>query len=393
MRQAAAEPGQLQQPKVVASADSALPSANSGHQREQQRSARQPGAEDGEQGRPDDDAQRVRGDQVAALRDARAEVAGHVREHAHRGELGRPDPEPAERQRGQTEPDLPRSGLLLVSLLDDGGTHSESNQMPATVFPPCGRLPDRDLRQPLRDRGRPVRRGRPYHHERTVRRALGDWRPGSALDVACGTGLSTRALAALGIPVPGPDVAAAMVARARADTGLPYAVGSGEALPVADGAVELVTVGSACTGSTRSGSRPRPPGCCGPAAACCSTRRRADAAVRAGVSPLAAGGVPRPLPVAAPRHDGAHFDAGGRRFGAPVTERWPDGIPFTRDGFAAYLATQSNTLDRPAEETLTWLRSGLTPFFPARGTRTITFQASYRLLRRATPELVAVDNG
>jgi SAM-dependent methyltransferase len=224
--------------------------------------------------------------------------------------------------------------------------------------------------------------GRPYHHERTVRRALGQWRPGSALDVACGTGLSTRALAALGIPVLGLDVAVAMVARARADTGLPYAVGSGEALPVAAGAVGLVTVGSGvhwfdqerfaaeAARVLRPGGRlllyehagPMPP---------------AEPEFRRWLRVDYLGRYPAP-----PRGAmAADFDGGGR-FGPPVTQRWPDEIPFTRDGFAAYLATQSNTLDRPAEETLDWLRAGLTPYFPAAGTRPITFQASYRLLER-----------
>jgi SAM-dependent methyltransferase len=61
--------------------------------------------------------------------------------------------------------------------------------------------------------------GRPYHHARTLRRALAGRRPGVALDVARGTGLSTRGLAELGIAAVGVDVVPAMVARARADTG------------------------------------------------------------------------------------------------------------------------------------------------------------------------------
>ena len=86
-------------------------------------------------------------------------------------------------------------------------------------------------------------RGRPYHHRRTVARVLGDSRPGRALDVACGTGLSTRALVELGIPAVGVDVVPAMVAAARA-AGLPVAVAAAEALPVRDASVDLVTVSS-----------------------------------------------------------------------------------------------------------------------------------------------------
>jgi hypothetical protein len=45
--------------------------------------------------------------------------------------------------------------------------------------------------------------GRPYHHARTLRRALAGRTPHLALDVACGTGLSTRGLAELGIAAVG----------------------------------------------------------------------------------------------------------------------------------------------------------------------------------------------
>ena len=112
--------------------------------------------------------------------------------------------------------------------------------------------------------------GRPYHHARTLRRALAGWTPGLALDVACGTGLSTRGLAELGIATLGVDVDAAMVARARADTGLPYAVASAEALPIATGAVDLVTVGSAVHWSAAGA---QVPGVLSAAAARCSGTR------------------------------------------------------------------------------------------------------------------------
>lgn len=66
---------------------------------------------------------------------------------------------------------------------------------------------------------------------------------------------------------------------------------------------------------------------------------------------------------------------------APVAAGgWPDEIPFTRDGYADYLATQSNLLSVPAAEARAWLRAELVPFFPA-GWRAVTFRASYRVLR------------
>lgn len=89
--------------------------------------------------------------------------------------------------------------------------------------------------------------GRPYHHRRTLDRclALGRGLPdGLALDVACGTGLSTRALAEIGFGVVGVYLTPAMVAVARQHEGLPFVVAAAETLPVRDGSVALMTVGS-----------------------------------------------------------------------------------------------------------------------------------------------------
>ena len=89
--------------------------------------------------------------------------------------------------------------------------------------------------------------GRPYHHRRTVERCLalgGSISDGLALDVACGTGLSTRALAELGFRVAGVDLTPAMVAVAHQQEGLPVVVAAAETLPVRDGSVAVVTVGS-----------------------------------------------------------------------------------------------------------------------------------------------------
>jgi SAM-dependent methyltransferase len=88
--------------------------------------------------------------------------------------------------------------------------------------------------------------GRPYHHERTLSRILGAVavRRGVAVDVAAGTGMSTRALAAFGFRPVGVEPVAPMLAIARQSTGLAYVVGAGEALPVADHVTSLLTVSS-----------------------------------------------------------------------------------------------------------------------------------------------------
>jgi SAM-dependent methyltransferase len=227
--------------------------------------------------------------------------------------------------------------------------------------------------------------GRPYHHARTLRRALAGWTPRLALDVACGTGLSTRGLAELGIAAVGVDVAAAMVARARADTGLPYAVGSAEALPVATGSVDLVAVGSGVHWFDQQ-------------------RFAAEAArvLRPGGALLLyehGGGTPPdpafpdwmrgtylrrfPLPPRGPL--APDFPATGG-FVLERTDEWPDEVAMTRAAFAAYLTTQSNVAGEPADRVRGWFEAELAPFFDGEQARAVRFRGSCRLLRRGAGE-------
>jgi SAM-dependent methyltransferase len=68
---------------------------------------------------------------------------------------------------------------------------------------------------------------------------------GRALDVACGTGQSTRALTAIAGSVVGIDASPAMIQRAPALPDVAYSLARAEALPFGDTAFELVTVGLA----------------------------------------------------------------------------------------------------------------------------------------------------
>ena len=223
--------------------------------------------------------------------------------------------------------------------------------------------------------------GRPYHHARTLRRALAGRSPRVALDVACGTGLSTRGLAERGIAAVGVDVVPAMVARARADTGLPYAVAAAEALPLGTGTVDLVTVGSGVHWFDQ-------------------RRFAAEAArvLRPGGALLVYEHVGPTLP------DPAFLDwlrgTYLRRFPSPPrgplatgfpaagvfvperADRWPDDVVMTKERFAAYLTTQSNVAGEPPERVRAWFDAELAPFFAGGGSRPVRFQASYQLLRR-----------
>jgi SAM-dependent methyltransferase len=89
--------------------------------------------------------------------------------------------------------------------------------------------------------------GRPYHHPRALARALG--RIGvrhidRALDVACGTGLSTTALSEVADVVVGVDRSPEMLAVApRLDAGW-YIRSSAESLPFAAASFDVITVSS-----------------------------------------------------------------------------------------------------------------------------------------------------
>lgn len=90
---------------------------------------------------------------------------------------------------------------------------------------------------------------RPYFHPQVIERmrvVLGlRAKVESALDVGCGTGQSTRALQAIAERVVGVDPSRAMLDEVPAEWGLTVLEGRGEALPIADASVDLVTAGLA----------------------------------------------------------------------------------------------------------------------------------------------------
>jgi ubiquinone/menaquinone biosynthesis C-methylase UbiE len=91
--------------------------------------------------------------------------------------------------------------------------------------------------------------GRPYFHEEVIERIGTHLRltepVSDALDVGCGTGLSTRALRRIARRVVGVDISAEMLAQAPRLDGITYLVGAGEALPVPDASFDLLTIASA----------------------------------------------------------------------------------------------------------------------------------------------------
>lgn len=92
-------------------------------------------------------------------------------------------------------------------------------------------------------------KGRPYFHPEVMRRIRERisraWPVQRAIDVACGTGLSTVALMPLAKEIVATDAAAEMIRQAPVDPRITYIVAAAEALPVPDDAFDLLTVCSA----------------------------------------------------------------------------------------------------------------------------------------------------
>ncbi len=121
---------------------------------------------------------------------------------------------------------------------------------PAWFSPASGTAGQRPVSNPFN--GDPVARryahARPFYHRSALRlaaRMLGISHARLAVDVACGTGLSTRALLELADRVIAIDASAAMLRAARPQPRARYLVAAAEQIPLCDAAAGLATVGAA----------------------------------------------------------------------------------------------------------------------------------------------------
>ena len=90
--------------------------------------------------------------------------------------------------------------------------------------------------------------GRPFYHRSALglaARQLGIGHARVAIDVACGTGLSTQALLDLADHVIAIDASAAMLRAARRQPRARYLVAAAERIPLGDAAADLATIGAA----------------------------------------------------------------------------------------------------------------------------------------------------
>ena len=88
--------------------------------------------------------------------------------------------------------------------------------------------------------------GRPYFHPLVIEKVKGKLELNTpvklAVDVACGTGLSTRALLAIAERIVATDISEVMLSQAPKDARITYYQAPAEALPLEDASADLMTV-------------------------------------------------------------------------------------------------------------------------------------------------------
>jgi ubiquinone/menaquinone biosynthesis C-methylase UbiE len=231
--------------------------------------------------------------------------------------------------------------------------------------------------------------GRPFHHPRTlahIRTLVGDAPLHSALDVACGTGMSTIALAEYAPRVVGLDISPEMMRAARQAAGVSYLFANAERTPFPATAFDAVTCSSGVHwfdqdrffGELHRILRPA-----GWVALYDHyfIRMRATPGFKDWIAalferfPLP----PRGKQVGDPR---AETPAG---FELIANEQWDDDIPMTLDQMVDYQLTVSHCVaaverGTPRAEVRQWLHDSLAPLFDE-PTKTVRFFAAATCLR------------
>lgn len=235
--------------------------------------------------------------------------------------------------------------------------------------------------------------GRPDFHaaviERARRRVAPNDRLERALDIACGTGQSTRALTSIAETVLGVDPAPAMLGAAEPRTATNYVAAAAEALPLAAESFDLASVALALHWFDRTrfvaevGRVLRPGGWLivydhGFRGEMIGQRRFRDW-VQAYYARY-----PRP-----PRSGGGISAKQAARAGLVTSHRetYADDIVMPRDAFVAYLTSQSNAIaaaDRAGgsfDSIESWIRDSVDHFF-ATGPQTLRFGGAIEYFRK-----------
>jgi SAM-dependent methyltransferase len=238
--------------------------------------------------------------------------------------------------------------------------------------------------------------GRPYYHPvvvEQVRTFLGlDAPVARAIDVGCGTGLSTRALAAIAQQVVGVDPSLEMVARVSRQAGIEFAVGAAEELPVLDAGFELMTLAAVFhwLDGARFFSEARrvlkPGGWLVVYDHYFAGQMIENAAFRA----WAVGSYLRryPAPPRAPALAFEDADAVREGFRFASKDDHEDHVEFTVDGLANFFVTQSNVIaaveggQEDISDVLEWLRGELRPLFGGQASASFLFRTPIWYLQK-----------
>jgi SAM-dependent methyltransferase len=241
-------------------------------------------------------------------------------------------------------------------------------------------------------------RARPLYHTAVVRwicEATGGGHFRRVLDVGCGSGHSTVALRAMADEVVGVDASEGMLEQAQAAKGIRYELGRAEELNFANGAFELVTVGSALHWFARDRFY-----------AACRRVLAEDGALVVYNDHFTAHmqGVVKckqwmrtrfvkrfPRPRGMRDIDESEAVQGG--FEVEQRGSFSHVVSFTRAQFVAYLMTRSSTLAsidsgrETAESVADWLNNELAAIVPADAGGEFVFKCNLWLLRRIEDEV------
>lgn len=239
-------------------------------------------------------------------------------------------------------------------------------------------------------------RGRPFFHPTIIARIKEllsiDGRVGCALDVCCGTGLSTLALQELAERVVGVDLSYEMLTHAPSDCGAGFCIASAENLPFRDGTFDALTL---CQGFHwldrekffREARRSlRPSGWL----AIYDNYFNGGMLGREDFDSWFREGYLRRFP--APSRNWPSFtaeEAEADGFHLRFEERLANELSFTPESLVAFLISQSNVIaavegaGQSLEEVSAWLMEGITPFFGNERTMIFLFEAPIWCFERA----------
>jgi SAM-dependent methyltransferase len=209
-----------------------------------------------------------------------------------------------------------------------------------------------------------------------------------ALDLGCGTGLSTRALARVARRVIGLEPSAAMLAEARSGPAIRYLRARAEAVPLRGGAFDLVGVGCVWHWCERARlleevARVLAPGGWLAVWDADLLGREGSSAVLDWLRESYWARLPR-----CPRHPGFDPRDVAAPFALRAEERFEQSVPMTCAALAAFVTSQASTVHAIESgaatrgELETRLARGLAPFFPERGAVPVRFGGPLWLLRR-----------